>query len=128
EAPPLHDSRPEVLDDHVEARDESAHRVARALDAEVERDALLPAIVGLEVGGEAVRLQAVRASGLTAGLLDLHDLRAEVREEDGRHRTLLVPSEVEHTDAGQWPARRWKVLWRGYRHRAAPSLDGSSEP
>ena len=101
EAEALHDAGTEVLGHDVEGGDDAAHHIDRARNLEIEGDALLAPVVTLEVGREAVGLEAARPAGLAAGRLDLDDLGAHVAEEEGREGPLLVLGEVEHAHAVQ---------------------------
>ena len=101
QAPALHDAGAVVLRHHVAAGDQALDDVDGLGLAHVEHERLLAAVVGLEVGAEAVRAEAAAPSLLTARLLDLDYLGAHVGEQHGARRPLLVPGEVQDADAGE---------------------------
>ena len=81
-------ARQEVRDEHVGAVDEAQDRRAHRRLLEVEREAALAAVVAVECGALREIARVARVLGARAAVdlaarrrLDLHDVRAEIRED-----------------------------------------------
>ena len=102
----------EVLDHHVGAgRQPSRQREIAGL-AEVERDAALAPVAGMEIRRRAVGGEGrPPAAGLVARrALDLDHVRAQIRERLADPRTREHPGEFQHLQSGE----------RSFRHRVPP--------
>jgi hypothetical protein len=117
EAKALNGARAEVLQHHVGGREQPVEDLAALVGLEVDRDALLVAVVERKVAGpeplEPPRRIAVR------GRLDPDHLGAEVCHHEPRRRPHHRMAEVDDADAGQRPRRR---LALGHRTNALPCI------
>jgi hypothetical protein len=115
EAEPVGDALAEVLHEHVGDRGEPVHDLARLGLLEIEREALLVAVVRLEVEVQLGLLARDRddpTARVAAFLvLELDHLGAEVAEHRARHRTLLPDGPVDHAQA-----------FERHRHRESSSV------
>ena len=102
EPPPRERAAREVLDQHVEVRQQATQERPPLLVAEVERDAALVAVEREEEDRHAAgRRVAVPALVTPAGRLHLHDVGAHVRQDRGTERAGEKAREVEDADAGE---------------------------
>ena len=101
EAPPLQGARPEVLDDHVGARDEPAGELLPLLLPQVQGDGLLVAgDDGPPEGAPLLTVPAPYPHGVAfARWLDLDDLGAEVGEELAAERAGEQAAHLDHAHA-----------------------------
>ena len=96
---------PVVLDDHVDVGHESQEQLPAPVLGQVERQRLLPPVVGVEVVGRVPRLRRPglgqqRANVVPGrGRLDLPDLRAHLGQAHGGERPRPHHREVEDPDA-----------------------------
>ena len=101
EAEPLHHARPELLNQHVGARDQGLEPGAVRLVLEVEHHALLAAIKEREHRGFTIEARRHRAHVLPARPFDLDDLGAGLRQHQRRERARQQRGEVEDENAGE---------------------------
>jgi hypothetical protein len=102
EAPVPERAAREVLDQHVEVREEAAEERTTLVGAHVERDALLVPVEGEERDGDALRGRVPRPPLVAEPRrLHLHHLRAVVREDGRAERAREEARQVEDTDAGE---------------------------
>src|SRR6185437_929329 len=112
-AEPLRRAGPEVLDEDIRFADQAFEDPAVAVVLQVESDATLVAVVGLEV--RRVSAALVAAVGIAVRALHLDDVGAEIGEHHsgarpGDERALLDDANAIE-DAGETGA-----LWRGGSH------------
>ena len=112
---PLHDARPEILDQHMGGAHEIADLGLRLLGLEVEDDAFLAAVQAHEIARPVALLvigapRAVAAAGVTLGAFDLDDLGTVVGEHHGAIGAGQHAAEIQHADAGEDAARRLSHL------------------
>ena len=116
---PLHDARPEVLDDDVGLVDQAKRDVDAVGRLEVEDDAALVPVVRDERDAHPADvgvLQRVAAHPVARRGLDLDDLSPQVAEDLGGERALRELAEVHDDDACQRTG-----------HRVTPSGSNASE-
>jgi len=107
EPEPVHDARPEVLDQHVTLGGQPSQGGHPVLALEVEGDRLLVAVAGQEVRRDRVFLgpdeRGSPAAGViaTAGALDLDDARTHVAQHHGGVRAGQGSRQVDDDDVVQ---------------------------
>ena len=81
EPEPVHDARPEVLDQHVGVRGEVADEVGAARGGQVDADASLAGVHLREHASPSVRDDAEQVGDIRARALDPDDVGAEIAED-----------------------------------------------
>ena len=99
EAEPIEHTRPEVLEHDVGGGRETGDDVAAAVEAQVDGDASLPAVLLGEVHREPADPRLRRAGEVTLGRLDLDHVGAEVGQRLAARRARQHPRQVEDANA-----------------------------
>src|SRR5487761_1181083 len=99
---PGHDARAVAFDEHIGVLDQAEEEVAAQGRLEVQGEAALVAVDGVEQDALAVDKRWGPAQVVaTAGLLDLDHVRAHVGQEHGAEGAGQEAGQVEYSDAGQ---------------------------
>ncbi len=129
----VHDSRAELLHQHVGTRQERPQPRPAFIGLEIEGDRLLAAVEQREVDAVPTPSGLVSAHLLaTVGPFDLDDLSARLGQDQARHRPRQQSREIEHQHA----VERWRhhrpprafatTAWRAGAKPAAPLTANSA--
>src|SRR6185312_6091915 len=107
----LRGAGPEVLNENIRFADQTLEQLAVARALQIERDAALVAVVGLEV--RRIPAALVAAVGIALGALHLDDVGAEIGEHHSGARAGDERALLDHAYSGEDTAEACALLSHG---------------